>query len=559
MKHPYKSNKISKSSFIVLLAIFPIFSIVYSSCNKLQDDLDFSKIVKPTWNPKFAIPLVNSTLYLADFFEDSGNLNIITNPDQSLTFVYNSKNLISSSADDFINFPDQEFDFINTFDLPPILSGDFDTLKFVENYQFIPDTSNQRIDSIFLKNGQLVINGKTNLDRDEARLRIIIPDIRSIATNLPLTMEANINNPNGQQAWVYFDTTYKLEDYKILLNHPSDTAQNILTINLDIIIVGVDNPDLSPCEFHLNGSLLSLEFNKTYGYFGRYKLPFSDSLKISLFENVVSGGINIGENAAKLSFDITNSFGTPVTIVVDTLVAHSGVNAPYKVNIDLFGPGEPNIFNINSPGIIQVGETIETVVDFSDANFAEAFNISPRVLYYDLNAITNFYEDPTIQNFILDKSEITLNINLQFELFASIDGFTIEDTVHLDLNENTNTLENMLFRINLTNGFPINAAVQVYFADENYQILDSLITADNNILEGAPVSGAPYYRVTQAVNEITDITIHRPRLDNIVSAKYLLFRTTLSTTNESLVKIYEDYYIQIQLGVIAGINLTTEN
>jgi hypothetical protein len=309
----------------------------------------------------------------------------------------------------------------------------------------------------------------------------------------------------------------------------------------------------------LAGSLLSLDFEQSYGHFGQYELPFNDSLAINLFDNVVSGGINIGEGSVKLSFDISNSFGTPVTLIADTLLAHSRVNPPYNVNIELFGPGEPNIFEINSPGINQVGESIETIVDFSEANFAEAFNISPRVLYYDLNAVTNFYEDPAVQNFILDDSEISLSVNLEFELFASINEFTITDTIVLNLNENPDELENMLFRINITNGFPLNATAQVYFADENYLFLDSLITTDNNILQGAALSGAPDYRVTQAATKITDITIDGARLDNIVAAKYLFYKTTLSTTDESLVKIYEDYFIQIKLGTIAGINLTTEN
>ncbi len=559
MKTKYSFRSIRKKTLLLSIISFSALTIFYTSCKKFQDDFDFSKIIKPTWNPEFAVPLVNSTLYIADFFEDSSNLNIVTNPDQSLSFIYSSENLISTSAGDLINFPDQEFDFTNNFPLDTILPGIFDTINFVENYQFIPDTSNQRIDSIFLKNGQLTINGKTNLNRDNANIMVTIPDIRNIASGNSLSIIANINNPGGQSPWVYFDTVYNLEEYKILLNHPSDTAQNTLTILMDIIIAGDENPDLSPYEFTLEGSLLSLEFSESYGHFGQYELPFKDSLEISLFEDVVSGGINIGEGSVKLSFDITNSFGAPITFIADTLMVHSSVNSPYYLDIELFGPGIPNIFDIESPGIDQVGETIETFLDFTQANFAEAINLSPQVFYYDFIAITNFVEDTTSQNFILDRSEVTLDVNLEFELFASIASFTIEDTVVMDINENPNEIDHLLFRINLINGFPINAHAQVYFADDDFQIVDSLITSDINILRGAPVSGPPAYRVTEPSNKITDIIIDRPRLDNIVKSKYLFLKTTLSTTDQSLIKIYDDYGIQIKLGAIVGITIESGN
>jgi hypothetical protein len=99
----------------------------------------------------------------------------------------------------------------------------------------------------------------------------------------------------------------------------------------------------------------------------------------------------------------------------------------------------------------------------------------------------------------------------------------------------------------------------VYFADFNFVVLDSLITGDRNILPGASVGGAPEYRVTEPAGKITDVMIDKSRLDNIVKAKYLLFRVRLSTSDEQLVKIYEDYNIVLKLGTITGLNIDTNN
>jgi len=534
-------------------------TFIIISCDKLKDDFDFSRIVKPTWNPEFAVPLVNSTVYISDFMADSSNLNIVTNPDQSLSFVYNSQNLISAAAGNFINFPDQGFEFPNSFDLPAIPIGGWFTQNISENYQFIADTVGQRVDSIFLSNGILNINGRTNLNHDDATLQLTVADIKHIETGEPLTIYADLDNVGGQSDWVYFEASYNLSKYKIILNEPGDPLKNTLDFSIDIIIKGDGNPDLSPYDFIVGGELKSLEFDRAFGYFSQYELQFKDSLKIGIFEDAITGGINIGAGSVNLSFHVTNSIGAPVTFLIDALYVETDLTPPYHVDINLFGPGIPNIFAVNSPDISQLGQSAESIVDFTNANFAQAFNISPQYLYYDLTGLTNFDGDTTIQNFVLNESALSIDVDLEFELFGAIDNFTLEDTIVLDFNENPQEIEYLLFRMNLTNGFPVDVAAQIYFADRDYSILDSLITTDNNVLPGAAMGGAPDYRVTEPVNKITDIMIDRTRLDHILKAEYLFLKTSLSTSNQQLVKIYDDYNIVIKLGIITGFTIDTEN
>ncbi len=544
------------SSILFLVLLIFIFSV---SCKKLEDDFDFDKLVTPTWNPEFAFPLVNSTLYIEDFLEDSSNLSIVTNPDQSLSFIYSDDSIISATAGTFINFPDQGFQYPLSINLPPLPPGFFDTINFIETYTFNTEKESQRVDSIFLSEGFLSIDGRTNLNRDKAQLRFTVFDIINIASGEPIEIFANLDNPGGQNNWVYFDTVYDLSQYKMTLNDAQDSLLNTLTYFIDVVIEGDENPDLSPYTFELNGTLTDLEFDKAFGYFSNYELNFSDSLSIGIFENVINGGINIGQGSVNLSFDLRNSFGLPVTFIANDLYAYSDVNPPYRVDIELFGPGIPNEFGIASPDISQLGRSVETRLDFTQANFAAAFNLAPSKLYYDLSGITNYEGDTTSQNFILNDNRIVLDVDLQFELFGSIADFTIEDTVLLNFDQNPDELDYMLFRLNADNGFPIRARAQIYFANSSFQVIDSLLSEDNKILSAAPVGGPPDYRVTGTNQEITDILIEKERLNNIVAARYLMFRTTLSTTNQDLTKIYNDYNIALKLGCIAGLTVNNEN
>lgn len=560
MKHFFTYLKDFRPKFKILILLIFGTAFIYSSCNKFKDDFDFNKLVKPSWNPEFAVPLVNSTLYITDFIKDSSNLNIVTNPDQSLSFVYSGDIILSATAGTFMRLPDQDFDFTEMIDVPPLLPGIFDTVQFFKQYQFITDTNNQRVDSIFIRDGLLYISGQTNLNRDKAKLILTFPDFKHIETGTSLTIISVLNNPGGQSSIIYFDTAYQLDNYKIIFGQPSDTANNLISFDFKFIIEGDENPDLSPYDFSMSGNITSLEFESAFGYFGQYELGFTDSLEIGLFNDAITGGVAIGEGSVKLIFNIHNSIGTPVTFLAETLAATSEFTPPYHVDIELFGPGQPNIFNINSPPISEMGEYANSNLDFTQANFAEAFNISPNWLHYDLKGVTNFNQDSTEKNFLLNESRIILDVDLEFQLFGSLADLTIQDTVVLDFNENPNEIDYLLFRMNLTNGFPIRAAVQAYFTDQNYQIIDSLIDLDDNrLLLGAPTNGAPEYRVTEPTNKITDILIDNKRIDNIVKAKYLLFQTKLSTTQQELIKIYDDYNVAIKIGTIAGLNIEQNN
>ncbi len=541
-----------------LLAFLMIILFIIS-CNKFKDDFDLSKIADPVWKPEFAIPLVNSTFTIKDFFEDSGNVFIKTNPDNSLSFIYGIDELFSQSAGELMKVPDQDFDFQDQVDVPPLLPGFFDTLQFDHNYQFITDTIGQRLDSIILKSGQMYIHGTTNLNRNVASIMVKVPDIINIASGAPLTIQASLNNPGGQQAWVDFEESFDLSEYKISFNDDANSPKNTITFLIEVIIHGDNNPDLSPYDFNIDGYLKNIEFHKAFGYFGQYNLSFIDSLDINMFDKTISGGIQLGPGAIDLYVDIRNSFGTPVMFAANEIYVESKHNAPYHVDINLFGSGMPNIFSVNAPDISQVGQTVETNLDFSNSNIGEAFNIAPEKFYFDFSAITNTQGDTTAENFLLDTSRISLDLDLEVKLFTSISNFVVEDTIDFDLDQQTDDISHLLIRLNATNRFPLNAYVQVYFTDGDYNVLDSLIDKpDKRILVGAPVSGPPEYSVTDSAHSITDFELSKARINSILKAEKLLLRAALSTTDGQLCIIYDDYSLKIKIGVIAGVNITNQ-
>jgi hypothetical protein len=551
----YRKFRIGNTLPSILMVAFAV-AIFQTSCSKFNEDFNFDKLITPDWNPEFAIPLVNSTLAISDFFEDTSNLIITTAEDNSITFIYKSENIVSVTAESLITMKDQNFVFFNSFDLPGSGVGVIDTLEYADQFQFIPDTSAQSLDSIFFKGGYLNISGRSNLDRNTSKLELTSQSIRQISNNQPLVISANISNPSGAE-WVYFDTTINLNDYKFILNQESDTLSNVMFVNQRIIITNDDNPDQSPYELIVEGTISDLEFKSVFGYLSQYEFPLADSIKIGLFDNVIGADFSLGDGAVKLKFNIDNSFGLPVTFFADTLYVFNPESNPQQVDIELFDPGIPNVFDINSPDLRQIGETVTNIIDFEETNFSEAINIFPKKLFYTMNAVTNFEPDKNGYNFLLDESAISIGVDLELNLFASVGEFMVEDTVSIDIDEGNDIeeVDYVTIRFNFTNAFPVDVTAQIYFADENYIVLDSLMKSGGNILPGAPVSGPPDYDVTAPISKITDFTLDRKGIENLFNSKYLFIRTAISTTEEQLVKFYPENYIGLKLGVISGLNV----
>jgi len=537
-----------------LLVLVVTFFVV--SCGKLADDFNFDLVMTPDWSSEFAIPLINSTYAIGDFFGDSAIEFVQTNPDNSISLVYTSDEMYSSRFEDIINIPDQFFNYQSPFIAPPLPPGSSFEIMLEFPITIGAGSPEQRLDSLILKNGLLQLAGQTNLNRDVTELTVKIPEIIHSATGEALVMVVSLNNPGGQQTNVSYDLSVPISDYKFIFNNTSYSTKNQITLECTLKIVGDNNPDQSPYNFSVTGSFSDLEFESLFGYLGAYNFSLTDSLPITLFSKTIGGGIEVGPDAIDLIVDVKSSTGMPVTFGTEYFYAYSPVNEPNIVDVYFNGAGVPNLLTIQSPDITQVGETVETHIDFENNNLHEAFNIAPEKLFYKFVGITNAEGDSLSSNFVIDTSRISMQLAVEFQIFAAVSKFIIEDTVDFEFDKNIENIDHLLFRINTTNGFPLNASIQVYFADKYFHVLDSLITdPDQTIMQGAPVGGPPEYRVTSTVHKMTDANLTSDRIKNILDAKKMILRAGLSTSNEQLVKIYSDYTIQIQLGTIAGIKI----
>ena len=540
------------------LLTFIVLSFI-ASCSKFEESIDFDRISDPEWNPDMALPLINSSLILQDFFPDSATEFFRINNDSSISLVYNGKQLFSQAAGDLLRIPDQQNTIPALITLPDVPVGFLDSLDIPLSFQLITDENGQRIDSLILKNGTLTIDGSCNLNMNQVVLRMMFPGIIHKTTGKQLVMNFDLSNPGGQPD-ITFTQNANFSDYDLIFDNQSSAQPNMVNFILRFVIAGDENPNLSPYTFEFNSSMQDLRFTGIYGYFGNLNFSFNDSIQITVFDKNIAGGIDVGQNAINIVVDVANSMGLPIQFKATDIWFYSPVNEPYYTDIFLFGQGVENIFDITSPDISQAGQIARSHFDFRNNNIEDAFKIAPRLFHYNFDCQTNPENNPESSNFLLEDSRLALDVFVQFDLFASMLKYSVQDTVDFNLNNDQKELDHLLFRINVTNGFPFNANMQVYFTDENFVVIDSLITDnETTIIEGAPVSGPPLYKVTQPANEITDVIIDAERFSRIKQAKKFLLLTEISTTNEQFIKLYTSYRMDIKIGVIAGININSNN
>jgi hypothetical protein len=136
-------------------------------------------------------------------------------------------------------------------------------------------------------------------------------------------------------------------------------------------------------------------------------------------------------------------------------------------------------------------------------------------------------------------------------MFGKAWNFILGDTIDLEFGQDMDKVEFMLFNINTTNGFPVEAIQQMYFLNDAGQAIDSLLVPEQQTLTAAPCNGAPDYRVTQSVQKHTESRLEHDRVVPLKNCKKIFIRAKLLTSQSGteLVKFYSDYSLLVRIAL----------
>jgi hypothetical protein len=535
-----KYIKSSNKGLIVMLAL--LFSFL-AAC--VKDSFDVEKIAKPSFDPSIAIPLISSRMTLKDILEKT-SLNIIEDPDSRLvTLVYETHEIFSQMAEDVIQIPDQHFTFPEVINYQPPLQGEVFTYSYNTIRGYTTEVVGQRIDTLYFKSGILTIQYTSNIPYD-AVSTTTSPSLREKATGAPLLLIKDIIPGANNEIQV------ELKNYYMIFMQ-DQLEPNSVSFDFVLNIDGVPGAVPALFQFDTDVFLTGVRFQKMIGFFGQYNYSLSDTLFFDVFGNLTEGYFQIDEESVDLDIAIHNTYGMPIWLSFFPFTAKSEINPPYSVDINLFGPGIPNDFEILAPTYDQMGETVTTILE-TNSNIGEAMNISPEYIYFGVSGVSNPGLDPTELNFVFDTSNFSIDVITKMELFGLLENFILQDTLDFNL-EIPDEVESAEFKIKALNGFPLELDFQAYFMSSDYEVLDSLITDQVPLLEAAPIGPEPAYRVSDPVETIFLIEVPKEKMNRISESEFIIIKGVVSSTNNDNVKIYSDYTIDIRMSAILYTNI----
>ncbi len=542
----------SRSWWLILIFGMMIFAGVLPSCQK--NNLNFSKMTQPEWSPTWTLPLIHSDLTLHDILKKGNNIFIEDPVTHMLTLEYAAK-LFSQSAQQYLQIPNQWDIKIETTIETDVSPGDSSVFTISAPYSFTPAQPGQRLDTIFIKSALIDIDVISQINH-RIKVDFSIPNAMKNGKTFDTLMDLQYQGTLPVRKSFQLDFSgYRL----IFLN--TEGHINELTVEAIVKVFGDENPNNSPYPFTITADITNIKFSKLFGYLGQYEYPLIDTLPLNIFTNNLQGGIELEEIDLRLT--TSNSIGMPLQLDFQDLIAHSSKNPPFNVDIADPASGFPNPLIVPSPDIHHMGTPKDTTFQFGEDNsyIIPAINMSPEYIYFNIIGKSNPANNPAYENFICDTSRFSVDLKVVLPLFGKIKGFYLEDTVAFDF-DIPDQVSMLDFKVRTENQFPLDAEIQIYFADKNYVILDSLFTGnDHHILHAAPVGPPPDYRVitNPPIQPFTfsPAPFYDEDLERLKQARFLFIQVGLSSYNQGLVKIYADYKLDVKLA--AKLTIDSQN
>ncbi|MCX6230442.1 MAG: hypothetical protein NTZ33_02750 [Bacteroidetes bacterium] len=535
-----------KTKYVFLAAL--LSSIFIISCVK-EGDFEFDKIVKNPFDVSWAAPFISSRMTLKDLLNDTSIIQV-NSTDNSIFLVYNTKDLKSKYARDLFIIPDQTI-YTDTTDvaLPPIANGSSLFFSFTKPFSFdMPDpTKNQRLDSVYVKTATLNINITTNFNHKTKFVvsspNIIKPDGQSFSEEIII----DYPRPAGSDTTQPVIQTINMDGFKIRFNNTSG-HKNEVVLSYAHTIYGEGNANLASYHTKLNSFITDIKYDKLIGYIGQYSFPELDTTDLSLNANQYEGMFEFDK--IEVGAKIYNSFGLPVSIKVDNFQAQNGSQNKWVYDFPATNP-----FSVDYPLINQIGQTITTIIPKTiSSDLAQAMNISPKKLYFQITGNLNPVNNPAATNFVIDTSKFSVDINVNLPLKGKVGGFKYTDEKPFKM-DNADNISEATFRINTWNAFPLNGKIQIYFVDSMYNALDSLVTDNQNIIN-AGVIDPVNYNVIAPTYKLSDYTLGRNRIIKIQKATKILIKAILYSPSypAQIVKVTANDYLDVKLGMKIKLN-----
>lgn len=534
----------------ILLSGLIIFIMIWiTSCYKDKFDLsDLSTDI--AWNPNLAVPAVHSSLTIRDLLQDYDSNEVFVQDQTGFLYLMYHKQVFSLPASEFITLPNQTFS--DNFTGTEFISQGFPASSpktITKNYthQMTMGLPTDAFDSLSIKEGTFTLN-VTSTFLHTGSLVITFPTLK--LNGVPYSKTVNINTDNG--SFTYFFLFNDLTGYKLDLTNPTF---NQIPVDLSLTLVRTTGNIVSPSDqANVSISFSGVKYSMLWGNIGQRSIAVQeDTVNIKFFNNTINGSIYFMD--PKFRLYLYNSFGVPLEAAFNDFKIYSSTTGTF--NTYTF-PSAYNPLLITAPTV--PGTTTSQMIQLDTLNFPSVRTIIsefPRYVYLQTNTTTNPITAPSQYNYIMDTSRFSVDLEVELPMWGRATWWVLQDTLDFNFADyykdsvpDLNNIDWVKFHINISNGMPTEAGIQMYLCDTNYIIKGIIFPSPNMEIIQSGILG-PTGKVTSPTRKISDFIYQGDSLKYMLDVKKVLVRGYVHTTNVGTtnVRFYDEYAIDVKVGV----------
>jgi hypothetical protein len=523
-----------------LLGVLTLASLVGVGCIK-KKDLDFKNLTIDNWQPDWALPVLNSNMTLKDMLPEK---SYITEDAEGVYSLHYTGDLFYAKASDYIKIPDQNYTANNlTLTTPLSIAGYTGTVNDTRTGNFaFADASGAQLAHLNIKTGLLTLNVNSTFQHNVA-VTITFP--KALKGGVPLSVTTNINFPATSNT-----ATIDLSGYNFDLSNGGTTKNNV-PYEVRTSVTGTGNTINSTDNISASISMTGINYSFIDGFLGQYDIPIAaDTINIGVFDNTLNANIFVNDPKINLSFK--NSIGLNVSTKFDNLYGVTATGVRRDITIS-----DVNVAGATSPGLTSVSTH---VMDSASTNGAvqNLFNPAPNHVIYNGRVRVNPGGVTSTYSFVTDSSAIALTAEAELPAWFKIITFTLQDTTKLTLPEDTSILQKAEFKMLMDNALPLYGRVQLYFADENFNVVDSLVPTASDIIGEAPVDAQG--KVNGRKTQVTTFTMEKDQYNAMAKkVRHAIIKGELKSSGTGSVKIQSSNNLIVKLAFRFKLNVEQTN
>jgi hypothetical protein len=153
-------------------------------------------------------------------------------------------------------------------------------------------------------------------------------------------------------------------------------------------------------------------------------------------------------------------------------------------------------------------------------------------------------------NEALGSGRFTVEKQIELPLKGLAFNFFVQDTFDFSFGPDADKIKSALIRIATINSFPVDAKLQLFFTDNSFNVLDSLIySGDQKIISAASVDATG--KSNSTTTKTNDYPMESSRFLKLKNGTKIILRANIATSDNGgkAIRIYSTDFLDIKLGM----------